>query len=114
MSSVSGGPLPFEFEVELVVGSQFPEFTWKFQPKQILFWKRPLARKQDISDAGSMSRIPAPGLSYAVLPLACSRYVQGRKEGCSGITWAAMRNDALVKQGCLEQQGCNNILLGFL
>jgi hypothetical protein len=27
---------------------------------------------------------------------------QGRKEGCSRTTWAAMLDDALVKQGCLE------------
>jgi len=27
--------------------------------------------------------------------------IQGRKEGCCRITWAAMLNDALVKQGWL-------------
>jgi hypothetical protein len=102
VSRSNGSPSPFqgegEVEVELVVGSQSPE-----SHKEIS------ARASSLLETGPwlgsrhtvIGMINPAAFSMQSYPWLAPLF-QGRKEGCSRTTWAAMLDDALVKQGCLE------------
>ncbi len=65
VSRIGGGPLPLELELELVVGSQSPEFTCHFSPNRFLpSRKRPLAVRSTQSGRIRIDEVHTVAFAY--------------------------------------------------